>query len=148
MNTTPEALALHILQKGQFDTLPIKISHLAKINHAEYLNDFSHEKFQNCTQICQFLLENQNLPADSAHAKQLATLVMAPKCVLRHCKLNNADELHVLTALPLSKAQTVFQSLHETPASPNLQSLETAVTAQFEPFISNRLNQKPQFHKP
>ena len=48
LNQTLEELALNILIEGEFDTLPIKITHLAKVNRVEYLNNFEHEKFENC----------------------------------------------------------------------------------------------------
>ena len=35
LNQTLEELALNILIEGEFDTLPIKITHLAKVNRVE-----------------------------------------------------------------------------------------------------------------
>ena len=51
LNQTLEELALNILIEGEFDTLPIKITHLAKVNRVDYLNNFEHEKFENCMPV-------------------------------------------------------------------------------------------------
>ena len=112
LNQTLEELALNILIEGEFDTLPIKITHLAKVNRVDYLNNFEHEKFENCTDICQFILQSENMDSDREQAQKLAALVMAPKCVLKACKVSSAENLHVLTAVPIKIATDLYEHLN------------------------------------
>ena len=44
------------------------------------------------------------MDSDREQAQKLAALVMAPKCVLKACKVSSAENLHVLTAVPIKIA--------------------------------------------
>ncbi len=145
---TPEELALDILTEGKFDTLPIKISHLAKVNRVEHMNRFDREKFQNCVEICQFILQSENMDADLQHAQQLAVLVMAPPCVLKDCKVSSAESLHVLTALPIKIAEEIYQNPDFFAANGALAQKERQVAGQFRSFIDRQISNKPHFHRP
>ena len=145
LNQTLEELALNILIEGEFDTLPIKITHLAKV---DYLNNFEHEKFENCTDICQFILQSENMDSDREQAQKLAALVMAPKCVLKACKVSSAENLHVLTAVPIKIATELYEHLNTSSASEALSEKEKQVVAQFHSFINQQLSEKPHFHRP
>lgn len=147
-NQTPEELALNILIEGKFDTLPIKITHLAKVNRVDYLNNFKHEKFENCTDICRFILQSENMDSDREQAQKLAALVMAPKCVLRACKVSGAENLHVLTAVPMKIATELYEQLNLSSASEALSEKENQVVAQFQSFINQQLSEKPHFNRP
>ena len=148
LNQTLEELALNILIEGEFDTLPIKITHLAKVNRVDYLNNFEHEKFENCTDICQFILQSENMDSDREQAQKLAALVMAPKCVLKACKVSSAENLHVLTAVPIKIATELYEHLNTSSASEALSEKEKQVVAQFHSFINQQLGEKPHFHRP
>lgn len=148
LKQTLEELALNILIEGEFDTLPIKITHLARVNRVAYLNNFDHEKFENCTNICQFILESENMASDREQAQKLATLVMAPKCVLKACKVSNAENLHILTAVPIKIATQLYQQLNTSSASEALSEKEKQVVAQFKSFINQQLSEKPHFSRP
>ena len=148
LNQTLEELALNILIEGEFDTLPIKITHLAKVNRVDYLNNFEHEKFKNCTDICQFILQSENMDSDREQAQKLAALVMAPKCVLKACKVSSAENLHVLTAVPIKIATELYEHLNTSSASEALSEKEKQVVAQFHSFINQQLSEKPHFHRP
>ena len=147
-NQTPEELALNILIEGKFDTLPIKITHLAKVNRVDYLNNFGHEKFENCTDICQFILQSENMDSDREQAQKLAALVMAPKCVLKACKVSNPENLHVLTAVPMKIATELFEQLNTASANEALSEKENQVVSQFQSFIHQQLSEKPHFNRP
>ena len=144
---TLDELALNILIEGKFNTLPIKITHLAKINRVDYLNNFEHDKFENCTDICQFILESENMNAGREQAQKLALLVMAPSCVLKACKISSAEHLHVLTAVPIKTATALYQTLN-TAANETMSDKEKQVVNQFQGFIDQQLSEKPQFHRP
>lgn len=147
MKQTLEELALNILIEGQFNTLPLKITHLAKVNKVDYLHNFGREKFANCINICQFILESENLEANHSDAKQLAKLIMAPKCVLTACKITNVEHLHLLTSLPIKTAALVFESLYDQNTESVFVEKEKQVILQFESFIHQQLDQKPHFYQ-
>lgn len=148
MKQTLEELALNILIEGKFDFLPIKISHLAKVNKVDYLNNFEQGKFENCVTICEFILKGENLDADRSHAEHLASLVMAPKCVLKACKVSSAENLHVLTALPIKIATQVYNCLNDKASSICASEKEEQIVSQFKSFIYSQLEEKPHFERP
>ena len=148
LNQTLEELALNILIEGEFDTLPIKITHLAKVNRVDYLNNFENEKIENSKDICQFILQSENMDSDREQAQKLAALVMAPKCVLKACKVSSAENLHVLTAVPIKIATDLYEHLNTSSASEALSEKEKQVVAQFHSFINQQLSEKPHFHRP
>lgn len=121
---------------------------MAKVNRVDYLNNFEHEKFENCTDICQFILQSENMDSDREQAQKLAALVMAPKCVLKACKVSSAENLHVLTAVPIKIATELYEHLNTSSASEALSEKEKQVVAQFHSFINQQLSEKPHFHRP
>lgn len=141
-----EELALTILIEGQFDILPIKISHLAKVNKVSYLNDFGREKFANCIAICEFILQSENLDANRSNAEYLATLIMAPKIILKACKVSSAENLHTLTSVPIKKATEIFQTLYNKQTDTPPTDKEKQIMLQFQSFIHHQLEQKPNFN--
>ncbi len=57
---------------------------------------------------------------------KLAALVMAPKCVLKACKVSSAENLHVLTAVPIKIATDLYEHLNTSSASEALSEKEKA----------------------
>ncbi len=63
--------------------------HLAKVNRVDYLNNFEHEKFENCTDICQFILQSENMDSDREQAQKISCIGYGSKCVLKACKVSS-----------------------------------------------------------
>ena len=141
LNQTLEELALNILIEGEFDTLPIKITHLAKVNRVDYLNNFEHENLKIVRiYASSFYKAKIWIPTANRH-KKLAALVMAPKCVLKACKVSSAENLHVLTAVPIKIATDLYEHLNTSSASEALSEKEKQVVAQFHSFINQQLSE-------
>ena len=73
---------------------------------------------------------------------------MAPKCVLKACKVSSAENLHVLTAVPIKIATELYEQLNTSSAKEPFSEKENQVISQFHSFINQQLSEKPHFHRP
>ena len=86
--------------------------------------------------------------SDREQAQKLAALVMAPKCILKACKVSSAENLHTLTAVPIKIATELYQQLNTPSADEALSEKETQVVTQFQSFINQQLSEKPHSNRP
>lgn len=63
-------------------------------------------------------------------------------------QVSSAENLHVLTAVPIKIATELYEHLNTSSASEALSEKEKQVVSQFHSFINQQLSEKPHFHRP